>query len=193
MMLLYTFVLLGIFLLVITGVHYAITVAAPMPPNFSLMRMKRKSAEPGYDKPSVSFSLDPAYYTIPRRAHLYDAGLDLSPAADTKISPGCICAVDTRIRIAIPKGYVGLLCLRSGFAVDNPGLRLVNSVGIIDSGYTGNIKAAVENVGVKDCVIRCGTRFAQLVIVPCLLGSPQFVENLENTERGDGGFGSTGK
>ena len=187
-MFLYTFVLLGIFLLVITGVHYAVTVAAPKPPRFFC-----RQGEPDDPKPSISFSLDPTYYPIPRRAHPYDAGLDLSPAADTKISPGCICAVDTRIRIAIPKGYVGLLCLRSGFAVDYPDLCLVNNVGVIDSGYTGNIKAVFENVGVKDYMIRRGTRFAQLVIVPCLLGSPQFVENLEDTERGDGGFGSTGK
>lgn len=188
MMFLYTFVLLGIFLLVITGVHYAVTVAVPMPP-----RVFCRQGEPDDPKPSMSFSLDPTYYPIPRRAHPDDAGLDLSAATDIEIAPGCACAVNTGIRMAIPKGYVGLLCLRSGFAVDNPDLCLVNNVGIIDSGYTGNIRAVFENVGSGDCKIRRGTRFAQLVIVPCLLGSPQFVENLEDTERGDGGFGSTGK
>lgn len=188
MMFLYTFVLLGIFLLVITGVHYAITVAAPKPPRFFC-----RQGEPDDPKPSMSFSLDPTYYPIPRRAHPDDAGLDLSAATPVEITPRCTRAVDTGIRMAIPKGYVGLLCLRSGFAVDNPDLRLVNNVGIIDSGYTGNIKAVFENVGSKCCNIRRGTRFAQLIIVPCLLGSPQFVETLEDTDRGDGGFGSTGK
>ncbi len=188
MMFLYTFVLLGIFLLVLTGVHYAITVAAPKPPRFFC-----RQGEPDDPKPSISFSLDPDYYPIPRRAHPDDAGLDLSAAKDTEIAPGGICVVNTGIRMAIPKGYVGLLCLRSGFAVDYPDLCLVNNVGIIDSGYTGNIKAVFENVGSGDCKIRRGTRFAQLVIVPCLLGSPQFVEDLEDTERGDDGFGSTGE
>lgn len=190
MLLLYTFVLLGIFLLVVTGIYYAVTSDAPKSPRFFC----RQGGEPFDDpKPSISFSLDPTYYPIPRRAHPDDAGLDLSAATDIEIAPGCTRAVDTGIRMAIPKGYVGLLCLRSGFAVDNPDLRLVNNVGIIDSGYTGNIRAGFENVGSGDCKIRRGTRFAQLIVVPCLLGSPQFVENLEDTERGDGGFGSTGK
>ena len=95
--------------------------------------------------------------------------------------------------MAIPKGYVGFLCLRSGFARDYPDLHLINSIGVIDSGYTGNIKAVFENVGSKDCCVKRCTRFAQLVVVPCLLGSPRFIESLAETERGDGGFGSTGK
>ena len=119
--------------------------------------------------------------------------LDLSVAMSMEIVPNGIREVDTGIRVAIPKGYVGFLCLRSGFAVNNPDLCLVNNVGVIDSGYTGNIKAVFKNGGDKVRTLRRGTRFAQLVITPCLLGTPQFVRSLYETERGDGGFGSTGQ
>ena len=183
----YAFIIFGFMLLLAALAAYCVAGAEPKPPLFY-----PAPPVPEY-VPSVFFSLDPAHYTIPMRAHPADAGIDLSVAMSMEIVPNGIREVDTGIRVAIPKGYVGFLCLRSGFAVNNPDLCLVNNVGVIDSGYTGNIKAVFKNGGDKVRTLRRGTRFAQLVITPCLLGTPQFVRSLNETERGDGGFGSTGQ
>lgn len=158
-----------------------------MPPRFFCKH------DEGSSEPPLSFTFDPNYFPVLKRAHPADAGLDIGVVTNTTIDPYSIMTVDTGVRVAIPKGYVGFLFLRSGFASKHPSLRLLNNVGVIDSGYTGNIKAVFENTGEAPVTIYRGERFSQLVIVPCLLDTPQFVRRLQDTERGEGGFGSTGK
>lgn len=181
------FIFLGFSLLMLTLAHYVVTEAVPWPPRFFC---GRGESDP---KPSMSFSLDPNYFPVLKRAHPADAGLDIGVVTNTTIDPYSIMTVDTGVRVAVPKGYVGFLFLRSSFASNHPTLRLLNNVGVIDSGYTGNIKAVFENTGEAPVMIYRGERFAQLVVVPCLLDTPQFVRRLQDTERGEGGFGSTGK
>lgn len=128
------------------------------------------------------------------RAHDTDAGLDLhyyerSINAITFMR-GTNTVLGTGVRVAIPVGYVGLLCLRSSLA--KKGLRLCNGVGIIDSGYRGEIGVMVYYEEEHRTVIEQGDRIAQLVIVPCPAFVPQLVSNLDPTPRGTGGFGSTG-
>lgn len=121
------------------------------------------------------------------------AGYDLSAVEDVVVTDGSgTVLVNTGVRVAIPEGYVGLLTLRSGFAVKSgPIIRCVTNPGIIDSDYRGELRVPLATVAFDSYHIKAGDRIAQLVIVPC----PNFqaVEaDLDSTERGDGGFGSTG-
>lgn len=127
---------------------------------------------------------------VPRRAHDTDAGADLRAAYSYTIRPHTAELVDTGIRIAIPTGYFGMVVSRSGHGKHR--ISLANRVGVIDSAYRGNIMVRLENLSDSDFVINRLDRIAQLVIIPCLL--PDFIlsENLDETERGDSGFGSTG-
>ena len=127
---------------------------------------------------------------FPVRAHTHDAGADLRTPRHVKIMPGEIKAVPTGVRVAIPEGYVGLLFARSSLC--NFGVMLANGVGVIDSGYTGEIQVPLANVGSRTQRVAAGERIAQLIIVPCELPTFRRVEALEKTERGEGGFGSTG-
>ena len=100
--------------------------------------------------------------------------------------------VGTGISLAIPNGYVGLIFPRSGWAVKR-GLSLANCVGVIDSDYRGEIKVALHNHTGYSRTIGHGDRLAQIVFVPFMKSSFDIVDELGDTERGDGGFGSTGK
>ena len=127
------------------------------------------------------------------RAHRGDAGADLTSVSldPITIRPGEVKKVGTGIAVDIPLGYVGLLCSRSGQA--SAQVTLANSVGIIDHGYQGEIKAAICNRGMRDCTMWFCDRIAQLLVLPVAL--PEFVEVEEFSsvsERGTGGFGSTG-
>jgi dUTP pyrophosphatase len=126
----------------------------------------------------------------PTRAHPSDAGADLRAAEDYIIRPHTAGLVDTGVRIAIPVGYFGMVVSRSGHSKQR--ISLANRVGVIDSDYRGNIMVRLENLGEHDFVIRRLDRIAQLIITPCLL--PEFIlaDTLDDTTRGDGGFGSTG-
>jgi len=126
----------------------------------------------------------------PCRAHETDAGADLRAAEDYIIRPHTAELVDTGIRVAIPRGYFGMVVSRSGHGKHR--ISLANRVGIIDSDYRGNIMVRLENLGDADFVIKRLDRVAQLVLIPCLL--PDFVlsDELDETARGTGGFGSTG-
>lgn len=97
----------------------------------------------------------------------------------------------TGVRIAVPKGYVGLLFPRSGNAAKK-GLTLANSVGVIDSGYRGEVKGIMVNLGSDPVTINSGERIMQLVLVPFLTAVVTPVLELDETERGENGFGSTG-
>lgn len=132
---------------------------------------------------------DPRY--TPTRAHPGDAGLDLKAAENALLYPGDRQAVDTGVCVEAPKGYVGLLCARSGRALQS-GLTIANGVGVIDSGYRGPVKVLLLNHGGKQIEISSGDRIAQLLIVPIETPSVEIVDSLSDSERGAGGLGSTG-
>lgn len=130
---------------------------------------------------------------MPFKKHHYDAGFDLVNAnSQVKIGPYQKETIHTGVYAEIPEGYVGLLVLRS--SMGKYGLALRNTVGIIDSHYRGEIMAMVVNKSTDVQIhINQYQRFAQLVIVPVFLPEIEVVEQLTETQRGTGGFGSTGK
>lgn len=129
--------------------------------------------------------------TPPTRSHEYDAGLDLAAAHDAIIPAGMHVMVSTGVHAAIPRGHVGLLFVRSSLGAKRQ-LSLSNGVGVIDAGYIGEIKCSLHNTGLGPQQVLEGERIVQLVVVPIALPSPRPVESLDDTARGDGGFGSTG-
>jgi dUTP pyrophosphatase len=136
--------------------------------------------------------LDPTV-PLPALAHPGDAGVDLRSNLDCVVQPGERVMVPTGLAVAIPEGHAGLVLPRSGLA-SRQGLTLANSPGLIDAGYRGEIICAVVNHDRSEPVkIARGDRIAQLVIVPIASVEPVWVEELPPTERGEGGFGSTGR
>ena len=135
--------------------------------------------------------LDPGL-PLPAYQHAGDAGLDLSASQDVTIAPGERTVVGTGIAVAIPDGFVGLVVPRSGLAV-RAGLSMVNTPGIVDSGYRGEIKIALINHDLREPIaLARGERIAQLVITPVAMVTVEEVDELSTTSRGEGGFGSTG-
>jgi dUTP pyrophosphatase len=129
---------------------------------------------------------------LPTRARPGDAGLDLSAGADAVVSPGERAMIPTGLAVAIPEGHAGLVLPRSGLA-SKQGLTLANSPGLIDAGYRGEVTCAVVNLDRERVVtIRKGERIAQLVIVAVPDVEPAWVDELPTSERGEGGFGSSG-
>ena len=129
-------------------------------------------------------------HLIPTRAHHGDAGADLKATRWTRIPVGGREMINTGVAVAIPDGYVGLLFSRSGHGLS--GVSLANSVGVIDSGYNGEIRVTLENRGNTPFEVHPGHRVAQLVIVPMITPAFRDVEALPSTDRGHKGFGSTG-
>ena len=127
--------------------------------------------------------------TMPTRAHEWDAGLDLYATKDILLHPCDRATHDTGVHVAIPEGYVGLITSKSGLMKNNG----ITSRGTIDSGYVGSIKAVLFNHSRENVYIRKGQKITQLVILPIATPELELVNDLEETERGDGGFGSTGK
>ena len=127
---------------------------------------------------------------LPVRAHEHDAGADLRASDGVFIGSGRFAKVSTGVRVSIPEGCVGLLAARS--SLFGRGLLMANGVGIIDAGFTGEIKVPLYNAGNTPSNVLAGERIAQLVILPCELPAFRLVDKLEETERGEGGFGSTG-
>lgn len=126
----------------------------------------------------------------PTRAHTHDAGADLRASEGVFIGSGRFAKVSTGVRVSIPEGYVGLLAARSSLCAR--GLLMANGVGVIDAGFTGEIKVPLYNAGNTPSNVLAGERIAQLVILPCMLPKFEQVESLGDTERSEGGFGSTG-
>lgn len=120
------------------------------------------------------------------------AGADLSSSEDYFIPAGESVMIETNTAVAIPEGYFGMCCPRSSIC-NKKGLTLVNSVGVIDSDYTGTIKFVYKNNSDSSVVIEKGERIGQLLILPFVKAEFVEVEQLGDTERGTGGFGSTGK
>lgn len=128
---------------------------------------------------------------VPAYAHEGDAACDLRATGDYCISPGSWEVIPTGVKIALPDGYAALLLPRSGMSTKR-GLTLVNSPGLIDSGYRGEICAPLYNVSKYPQYIEKGDRIAQLMIVPFFRADFEQVEELDDTQRGNGGFGSSG-
>ena len=129
---------------------------------------------------------------IPSYANGFAAGCDLYSNVDTTIIPGETQKVNTGVAMEIPTGYFGGLFARSGLATKQ-GLRPANCVGVIDSDYRGEVIVAMHNDSAEPRTIRKGDRIAQLVIMPYIMAEFDVVEELEETARSTGGFGSTGK
>ena len=126
---------------------------------------------------------------LPTRVHAADGGLDLYSRQDAVIEPGKSCRFDTGVHMAIPEGFVGFIKSKSGLNV-NYGIQ---SEGVIDSGYTGSIVVKLFNHGDLPVEIKKGQKISQLVLLPIITPILCVVKDLEATERGNGGFGSTGK
>ncbi len=130
---------------------------------------------------------------LPSRAHEGDAGLDLYACEAAHIGPGERWSVGTGIAVEIPDGHAGLVLPRSGLAKRH-GISLVNSPGLIDSGYRGEIRVLLLNTDPAEVFrVASGDRIAQLVISPIALAEPVESEGLADSARGDGGFGSSGR
>jgi dUTP pyrophosphatase len=134
--------------------------------------------------------LDPGL-PVPQPARPGDAGLDLYAREDAVLAPGERRVVPTGVALAVPPGHAGLVTPRSGLAARH-GIGVVNAPGIVDSGYRGEIGVILVNHGAEALTLRRGDRIAQLVIVPVAMVEFEEVASLEPTERGAGGFGSTG-
>ena len=124
---------------------------------------------------------------IPERAHKTDAGLDLYAMKGGWIFPKCRKTFTTGCHAAIPAGFVGLLTSKSGMMGKG-----ITSRGTIDSGYTGEIRAVLFNHSWKFIKIKPYQKITQLVLLPIIAPELELVDSLEETERGEGGFGSTG-
>ena len=131
---------------------------------------------------------------IPTYGTEFSAGADLYSALDVdsvSIEPGDTFMVGTGVGVEIPNGYVGLIFARSGLA-SKQGLAPANKVGVIDSDYRGEIKVALHNHSNKVQSVKNGDRIAQFVIIPYIQAQFEEVDELEESVRGAGGFGSTG-
>jgi dUTP pyrophosphatase len=130
---------------------------------------------------------------VPTRAHEGDAGLDLYACEAAHLGPGERWSVGTGVAVEIPGGHAGLVLPRSGLARDH-GIGLVNSPGLIDAGYRGEVRVLLLNTDPAETFrVEPGDRIAQLVIAPVALAEPVEVESLTESARGDGGFGSSGR
>jgi dUTP pyrophosphatase len=130
---------------------------------------------------------------LPSRAHEGDAGLDLYACEAAHIGPGERWSIGTGVAVEIPDGHAGLILPRSGLAKRH-GIALVNSPGLIDAGYRGELRVLLLNTDPAEVFrVEPGDRIAQLVITPVVLAEPIETETLADSARGDGGFGSSGR
>lgn len=142
--------------------------------------------------PSVNITLLHPDAKVPNYAHKDDAGADLTSVKTVTLAPGERALVPTGIAIALPENFVGLIHPRSGLALKF-GIGMVNAPGTIDAGYRGEIGVLLINHDPKETVrLEAGTRIAQLVIQEVVHAQFTEVTSLGQTQRGDGGFGSTG-
>ncbi len=143
-------------------------------------------------KIEIEFKLLHEFAHAPKYAHDGDAGADLVCIEDVTLKPGERMLVSTGVAIALPPGYVGLVHPRSGLAT-NHGIGIVNTPGTIDSGYRGELKICLINLDQSETVsLPAGSRIAQLVVQEVTTAQFIEVQNLDDTDRSDNGFGSTG-
>jgi dUTP pyrophosphatase len=128
---------------------------------------------------------------VPTRAYAGDAGLDLAACERVELAPGERALVGTGLAIAIPDGYAGYVQPRSGLAAKH-GITIVNTPGLVDSGYRGELKVILLNTDATEpFVIEPGMRIAQLVVLPIPEVVPVEMDELPSSERGERGFGSS--
>lgn len=126
---------------------------------------------------------------MPEKAHRLDAGFDLRTPKEITVCARNSAIIDTGVHMEIPDGYVGMLKSKSGLNVKYD----IVSEGVIDAGYTGSIVAKLHNNGDKDYHFNAGDKVTQIVILPIPDVELEKVDSLEDTERGNCGFGSTGR
>lgn len=126
---------------------------------------------------------------MPERAHSTDAGADLRSPICTVVMPNGSVVIDTGFHIELPPNTVGMLKSKSGLNVKYG----ITSEGVIDVGYTGSIAVKLYNHSDKPYIVNMGDKISQLVVMPILIPSFELVDELEKTERGNGGFGSSGR
>ena len=143
------------------------------------------------DEPLRVRRLDPRA-TLPSRAHAGDAGLDLHALTPGRLAPGARAMVPTGLAVEIPPGQAGLVLPRSGLAARH-GIALVNAPGLVDAGYRGELRVLLLNTDpATPFAWAAGDRIAQLVLVAVGLGEVVEADALQESERGAGGFGSSG-
>lgn len=125
----------------------------------------------------------------PTRAHDTDAGLDLYSPIEINIPSGWSRYINTGVHIQLPHGTAGLIVSKSGLNVKHG----ITSTGLIDEGYTGAIRVRLYNKSPEDYQIHVGDKISQLVVIPVLYEPVEIVYSIEGGERGDNGFGSTGR
>lgn len=139
--------------------------------------------------PVLKYTLDEGAYP-PERAHATDAGLDIRNRERARVVPAKGSAVfHTGIHVQIPHGYAGLFVSKSGLNITHD----VTSTGIVDEGYVGELVVKLYNDGFNGKIIEKGDKITQLVLIPALYAQPVQADSLEPGERGENGFGSTGK
>ena len=136
----------------------------------------------------MKFTLDSGAFA-PTRAHKTDAGLDLRSPICIEVPANGSAVIDTGVHIELPNGTVGFLKSKSGLNVKHN----ITSEGVIDVGFTGSIKAKLYNHGAKPYQVLRGDKITQLVVFDCRFPDVEIVGKLESTERGENGFGSTGR
>ena len=137
----------------------------------------------------INVMLDEGAY-MPEYAHFgADAGADIRTPIHATVMPHSAVIIDTGIHVEIPRGFVGMLKSKSGLNVN----KSILSEGVIDCGYTGTIRVKLYNHGEQTVTFERGDKVTQLVILPFLAGQFEQVDALNDTERGAGGFGSTGR
>jgi dUTP pyrophosphatase len=140
------------------------------------------------DKPEVLILAD----AVPQYSHPGDAGADLTSTEAVTLAPGQRATVGTGVSIALPDGYVAFVVPRSGLASKH-GITIVNSPGTVDAGYRGEIRVALLNTDQSESFsIAPGDRIAQIIIMPVSRATFIPVTRLPGSDRGEGGFGSTG-
>ena len=127
---------------------------------------------------------------IPTYAHPGDAGMDLRSSVDVTIKKGEWVGVPTGVAMEIPDGYVGLIWDKSGLSIKN-GLKTLG--GVVDAGYRGEVKVGIANLSNEDYALQAGDKVAQMLIQKVEQPVVEEVDELSDTSRGTGGFGSTGK
>ncbi len=125
---------------------------------------------------------------LPVYGHPGDAGLDLFSVIEREIAPGEVFAVPTGIQVAVPAGHAGLVWDKSGISLKG----VHRLAGVIDAGYRGEVQVVMINLGTAPFAVRKGMKIAQLLVQPVVTVSVVETDSLDNTSRGQGGFGSTG-
>lgn len=136
----------------------------------------------------IGVMLDDGAY-MPTRAHEPDAGADLYSPVDVTIYPGESAVIDTGVHMTIPYGWAGFIKSKSGLNVKFG----LTSEGVVDCGYTGSIRVKLYNHGHEAYTVHIGDKISQIVILPVMLCEFALVDKLPETDRGNGGFGSTGR